>query len=103
MVGFAFSSGVGTKRTQPVWLPMTVIGVLLGKWISRKRVRPNFDLGAAQIPFGLSDSEVAMKKVVGAAVIVLAVLYFADQQLAQGKYTDAVQRMAGQIRHSTGI
>jgi hypothetical protein len=55
------------------------------------------------IPFGLSDSEVAMKRVIGAAIIVLVVLYFVDQLLAQGKYTDAAQRMAGQIRHSTGI
>jgi hypothetical protein len=71
-------------------------------WISRKRARPNLNLGVSQIPFGLSDSEVAMKAV-GAAIIVLVALYFVDQLLAQGKYTDAAQRMAGQIRHSTGI
>jgi len=61
------------------------------------------NLGVSQILFGLSVSEVAMKKAVGAAIIVLAVLYLVDQLLAQGKYTDAAQRMAGQIRHSTGI
>jgi hypothetical protein len=66
-------------------------------------VRPNLNLGVSQIPIGLSDSEVAMKKVIGAAIIVLVALYFIDQLLAQGKYTDAAQRMAGQIRHSTGI
>jgi hypothetical protein len=44
-----------------------------------------------------------MMKAVGVAVIVLVALYFVDQQFAQGKYTDAAQHMAGQIRHSTGI
>jgi hypothetical protein len=44
-----------------------------------------------------------MKNVIGAAIIVIVALCFADQQFAQGKYTDAAQRMAGQIRHSTGI
>lgn len=44
----------------------------------------------------------ALMKVLGAAVIVLAVLYFADQQFAQGRYTDAVQQMAGQMMHSLG-
>jgi hypothetical protein len=44
-----------------------------------------------------------MKRVIGAAIVVLLALYFVDQLLAQGKYTDAAQRMAGQIRHSTGI
>jgi hypothetical protein len=44
-----------------------------------------------------------MKRVIGAAIIVLVALYFVDQLLAQGRYTDAAQRMAGQIRHSTGI
>jgi hypothetical protein len=44
-----------------------------------------------------------MKKVIGAAIIVIVALYFVDQLLAEGKYTDAAQHMAGQIRHSTGI
>jgi hypothetical protein len=44
-----------------------------------------------------------MMKAIGAAIIVLVALYFVDQQLAQGKYTDAAQRMAMQVRHSTGI
>jgi hypothetical protein len=42
-------------------------------------------------------------KAVGVAIIILVALYFADQELAQGKYTDAALRMAMQIRHSTGI
>ena len=37
------------------------------------------------------------------AIAVLVVLYIADQQFAQGKYTYAVQRMAAQMRHSFGI
>jgi len=41
-------------------------------------------------------------KVLGAAVIVLVVLYFADQQFAQGRYTDAVQQMGAQMMHSLG-
>ena len=41
-------------------------------------------------------------KVLGAAVIVLVVLYFADQQFAQGHYTDAVQQMVAQMMHSLG-
>jgi hypothetical protein len=44
----------------------------------------------------------ALMKVLGAAVIVLVVLYFADQQFAQGHYTDAVQQMAAQMMHSLG-
>lgn len=67
------------------------------------RARPNLNPEASQIRIGLSDSEVAMKKAFGAVVIVLVALYLVDQLLAQGKYTDAAQRMAGQIRHSTGI
>ena len=42
-------------------------------------------------------------KVLGAAAIVLVVLYFADQQYAQGQYIDAVQRMGAQMMHSLGI
>jgi hypothetical protein len=42
-------------------------------------------------------------KALGAAVIVLVALYFVDQLFAHGKYTAAAQRMAMQIRHSTGI
>lgn len=45
----------------------------------------------------------AQMKVLGAAVIVIVVLYFADQQFAQGHYTDAIQQMGAQIRHSLGI
>ena len=41
-------------------------------------------------------------KVLGATVIVLVVLYFADQQFAQGHYTDAVQQMGAQMMHSLG-
>ena len=42
-------------------------------------------------------------KVLGAAVIVLVVLYFADQQFAHGHYTDAVQQLGAQMMHSFGI
>lgn len=42
-------------------------------------------------------------KALGAAAIVLVVLYFADQQLSQGQFTSAVQQMASQMRHSLGI
>jgi hypothetical protein len=42
-------------------------------------------------------------KATGTAIILLVALYFADHELAHGKYTDAAQRMAMQIRHSTGI
>jgi len=42
-------------------------------------------------------------KALGAAAIVLVVLYFADQQFAQGQFTIAVQQMASQMRHSMGI
>jgi hypothetical protein len=33
-------------------------------------------------------------KAIGAAIIVLAALYLADQEFAHGKYTDAAYRMA---------
>jgi len=42
-------------------------------------------------------------KVLGAAVIVLIVLCFADQQFAQGHYTDAVRQIGAQMMHSLGI
>jgi hypothetical protein len=42
-------------------------------------------------------------KVFGAVVVVLIVLYFADQQFAQGQYTDAVRQMGAQMIHSFGI
>jgi hypothetical protein len=41
-------------------------------------------------------------KVLGATVIVLVVLYFADQQFAQGHYTDAVQQMGAEMMRSFG-
>ncbi len=37
------------------------------------------------------------------AVGVIAALYFADQQYAQGKYTYALQRMVIKMRHSFGV
>ena len=37
------------------------------------------------------------------SVGIVAALYFADQQFADGKYTAAVGRMATQIRHSFGV
>ena len=42
-------------------------------------------------------------KAIGATIIVVVALYFADQEFTQGKYTDAAKRMVMQIRHSTGI
>jgi hypothetical protein len=42
-------------------------------------------------------------KAFGAAIIVLVVLFLADLLLTDGKYTDAAERMASQIRHSAGI
>jgi hypothetical protein len=42
-------------------------------------------------------------KVLGAAVIVLIALYFADQEFAQGQYTDAVRQMGSQVMHSFGV
>jgi hypothetical protein len=42
-------------------------------------------------------------KLLGAAIIVLVVLYFADQQFTQGQFTNAAQQMASQMRHSLGI
>ena len=37
------------------------------------------------------------------AVVVVAALYIADQEFAQGKYTDAISRMVAQMRHSFRI
>jgi len=42
-------------------------------------------------------------KALGAAVVVLIVLYFADQEFTQGQYTDAVRKLAAQLLHSLGI
>jgi hypothetical protein len=42
-------------------------------------------------------------KVLGAAVIVLIVLYFADQQFVQGQCTNAVRQIGTQMLHSFGI
>jgi hypothetical protein len=38
-----------------------------------------------------------------AAVVVISVLYVADQQYAQGKYSYAIGRMVAQMRHSFRI
>jgi hypothetical protein len=43
-----------------------------------------------------------MKGLLIAAGIVAAV-YFADQYFAQGKYTDALEHMVNQMRHSFGV
>ncbi|MGY3483172.1 hypothetical protein ACVW1C_001055 [Bradyrhizobium sp. USDA 4011] len=37
------------------------------------------------------------------AVGIILVLYAADQHFNHGQYTDAVQRMASQMRHSFGV
>lgn len=42
-------------------------------------------------------------KMFGAIVLILVVAYFADQEYSNGKYTDAVFRLASQIRHSFGV
>jgi hypothetical protein len=42
-------------------------------------------------------------KVLGAAVVVLIALYFADQEFAQGQYTDAVRQIGAQVMHSFGV
>jgi hypothetical protein len=42
-------------------------------------------------------------KALGAAVIVLIVLYFADQEFTQGRYTDAARQLGAQLIHSLGI
>jgi hypothetical protein len=38
-----------------------------------------------------------------ALIIAITVLYVVDQEFADGKYTDAVKVVIGQLRHSTGI
>jgi hypothetical protein len=42
-------------------------------------------------------------RVFGATVIVLIVLYFADQEFTQGRYTDAVRHVCAQVMRSLGI
>ncbi len=38
-----------------------------------------------------------------AAVIAVSVLYLLDQQVTNGRYTDAAEQMVGQIRQSLGM
>jgi hypothetical protein len=45
----------------------------------------------------------SLMKVLGAVVVVLIALYFADQEFAQGKFTDTVRQVGAQIMHSLGI
>jgi hypothetical protein len=45
----------------------------------------------------------SLMKVLGAAVVVLIALDFADQEFAQGKFTDTVRHVGAQIMHSLGI
>ena len=42
-------------------------------------------------------------KVLGIALGVLIALYVADQEFAQGQFTDAAQRIGAQMMHSFGI
>jgi hypothetical protein len=42
-------------------------------------------------------------KGIGVALALLFAAYLADQNFAQGKYTDAAKRMIIQIRQSAGI
>jgi hypothetical protein len=44
-----------------------------------------------------------MKRFLIASTIIAAVLYFADQYYAAGKYTSAVEQLATQMRHSFRI
>jgi hypothetical protein len=49
------------------------------------------------------DAEGSLMKGFLIAAGIIAALYVADQQYAQGKYTYALQHMANQMRHSFGI
>jgi hypothetical protein len=42
-------------------------------------------------------------KALGIALGVLIALYFADQEFAQGQFTDAVRHIGAQMMHSFGI
>jgi ABC-type phosphate transport system permease subunit len=42
-------------------------------------------------------------KALGIALGVLIALYLADQEFAQGQFTDAVRRIGAQMMHSFGI
>lgn len=42
-------------------------------------------------------------KVLGAAAIVLIALCFADQEFAQGQYTQAARQLGAQLMRSLGI
>ena len=70
--------------------------------------RPHFFFAMSQFEQALAlDSRKliwgALMKALGAVGIALVVLYFADQQFAQGKFSSAAQQMAMQMRHSLGI
>jgi hypothetical protein len=49
------------------------------------------------------DDEEDLVKGLLIAVGIVFVLYIMDQKFAQGRYTDAVQRMTIQMRHSFGV
>jgi len=38
-----------------------------------------------------------------AAVVTLALLYMADQEFANGRYTEATKKVAREIKHSIGF
>jgi len=59
-------------------------------------------VGACLLRLDEIDSGVLMK-VLGAAAGVLIALYFADQEFAQGQFTDAVRHVGAQMMHSFGI
>lgn len=42
-------------------------------------------------------------KAIGVALALLFAAYLTDQYFANGKYTDAANRMVTQMRHSTGL
>jgi hypothetical protein len=81
--------------------------------LGRPLVRVQFARGALTVPIRTIvgacllrldeiDSGVLMK-VLGAAAGVLIALYFADQEFAQGQFTDAVRHVGAQMMHSFGI
>jgi hypothetical protein len=42
-------------------------------------------------------------KAIGVAIVIIFAAYMADQQFANGQYTDAAKRMVVQMRHSFGV
>jgi hypothetical protein len=51
----------------------------------------------------LNDDGRPLMKVLGAVMVVIVALYLADQEFAQGQYTDAGRQLGAQIMRSLGI